>query len=161
MIDQRIHELEAIVEKAEPSIVSMKTEDMSAGDPISGLVELAAEIVEKRPVEVMALCQKAVDANLLSMTERKFTGIEIPTAGFSTLRDSAGGRLSWPQMDARNRALARFCVQFTLWQLLATLRPMPFVIDLVSGAVDDPMTRITLAAAQHLAKKAQVLVLAP
>ncbi len=160
-LDRKIQELEGVVEKAEPSLVSMKTAESGAADPIYALLEAAGEAAGKKTLELLALCQKAIDANLVSATGRKFTGIQITGSGFSSLIPVSGVPVSWPELDAPQQALAHFCVQFTLWQLLASLRPMPFVVDLVSAPADDATTKITLSASRYLAKKAQVVVLAP
>ncbi|MFH1016751.1 MAG: hypothetical protein V1798_01055 [Pseudomonadota bacterium] len=161
LLDQEIRELGAVVDKAEPSLVSMKTAESGGGDPMYALLEAAAEAVEQKPLEVLAQCQKAMDANLLAITDRKFIGIQVQGSGFCALVAASGIPVLWPELDSHQKALSHFCVQFTLWQLLAGLRPMPFVVDLVSAPTDAVTVKVTLSAARHLAKKAQVVVLAP
>lgn len=157
-LNKEIHALEMLLQGTSETELK-KDESTTAQDPISILIHAMAEVLEKPALEVILQSQKALDANIGAVTGRTYASMTWNEGDTPQFQLSNGNMANWYQLNEETKSILKFAVQFTFWQLLATVKPLPIWIDLVSHPASERVTQIALSGAKHLATKSQVIVL--
>ena len=157
-LDRQIKELERRSGMRPEATVTAST---ASTDEINRLVALTAETLAVSVPDLLSRVQQGLAVNISAMTEQRFRGIQVRDGRITGFRDASGSGVSWDEADPVTRAELRFAAQFTFWQVLATQRSLPLFLDLLSYPAPESLTKYSISAARHVARRAQMIVLAP